>query len=127
MNFLESGIQNMRFPVMAAELSCAFCTQTSASFSVKVGSLSGWVDVHFPCEGHIKVRIRGALPNDYLEASKLRQFVSDLLRQLQIQKNETCEATFFKPTKIIEIGKSVNRQGMADRIETERKFIPPDK
>jgi hypothetical protein len=126
MNFLESGIRNLRFSVMSAELTCAFCTQTSASFSVKMGSSCGWVDVHFPCEGHIKVRIRGALPDDYLDASGVQQFVSELLRQLKIQKDETYEATFFKPTKVIEMGKSVNRDGMTDRIEIGRKFVPPD-
>jgi hypothetical protein len=126
MNFIESGIPNLRFSIMSAKLTCAFCTQTSASFSVKVGSLCGWVDVHFPCEGHIKVRIRGALPDDYLEASKLQQFVLDLLCHLKIQKDETYEATFFKPTKVIEMGKSVNREGLTDRIEIKRKFVPPD-
>jgi hypothetical protein len=126
MNFLESGIQNLRFSVMAAELTCAFCTQTSASFLVKVGSLSGWIDVHFPCEGHIKVRIRGALPDAYLEASKIHVFVVELLHQLKIQKDETYQATFFKATKTIEMGKPVNREGMADQIQTEKKFTLPD-
>jgi hypothetical protein len=126
MSFLESRIQNLRFSAMSAELACAFCTQTSASFSIKVGKRSGWVDVHFPCDGHIRVRIRGALPDEYLEPSRIRTLVSALLDQLKIQRDETCEATFFKPTKIIEMGKSVNRDGMSDRIETGRKFIAPD-
>jgi hypothetical protein len=126
MNFIESGIPNMRFSVMSAELTCVFCTQTSASFSVKAGNLRGWVDVHFPCEGHIKVRIRGALPDEYLEASRAQKFVSDLFCQLKIQKDETYEATFFKPTKVIEMGQSVNREGVMDQIEIERKFAPPD-
>jgi hypothetical protein len=124
-NFIESGILNMRFSVMSAELNCAFCTQTSASFSVKVKGFSGWLDVHFPCEGHVKVRIRGALPEDYLEASKIQRFVADILGQLRIQPDETYEATFFKPTKVIQMGKSVNREGVTDRIEIQRKFVPP--
>lgn len=126
MNFIESGIQKVRFYVMSAELTCIFCTQTSVSFSVKVGGFSGWVDVHFPCEGHIKARVRGALPDEFLEVPKVQCFITDLLRQLKIEQDETYEATFFKPTKTIEIGKSLNREGVTDRIEIERKFVPPD-
>jgi hypothetical protein len=126
MNFIDSGSQNLRFSVMSAELTGSFCTQTSAAFSVKAGSFRGWVDVHFPCEGHIKVRIRGALPDDYLKAPTIQQFVSELLAQLKIKSDETYEATFFKPTKVIEMGKSVNREAMTDRIDIERKHIPPD-
>jgi hypothetical protein len=126
MDFIESGIPNKRFSVMSAELTCAFCTQTSASFSVKTGNFSGWVDVHFPCAGHVKARIRGALPDELLQASELRQFVADLFRQLKIREDETFEATFFKPTKVVEMGRPANREGMTDRIEIERKFVPPD-
>jgi len=126
MNFLESGAQSLRFTVMGAELICAFCTQTSVSFCVKFGLQHGWIDVHFPCEGHIKVRIIAALPDDLLEASKIRELIPNLLGRLKIQPDETYEATCFKPTRILEIGRAVNRKGMTDRIETSRKFSPPD-
>ncbi|MEI8042029.1 MAG: hypothetical protein WCL11_11510 [Verrucomicrobiota bacterium] len=126
MNFIDSGFQNLRFSVMSAELACAFCTQTSAGFSVKAGTFRGWVDVHFPCEGHIKVRIRGALPDDYLKGPAIKQFVSELLAQLKVKSDDTYEATFFKPTKVVEMGKSVNREAVTDRIEIARKHIPPD-
>jgi hypothetical protein len=127
MNFLESGVPNLRFSVMGAELVCAYCTQTSASFRLKAGLRYGWIDVHFPCEGHIKARILAALPDEFLEVSKIREIVPEILNRLKIQPNETYEATFFKPTHVIELAQPVNREGVTDRIETERKFIPPAK
>ena len=125
MNFLESGAKALRFSILGAELACAFCTQTSVSFRVKFGLRHGWIDLHFPCQGHIKVRILAALPDELLETAKIRELVPELFRQLKIQQDETYEATFFKPAKIVEFGKSVNREGMTDRIETTRKFRPP--
>ena len=126
MNFLESNIRSLRFSIMTAELTCTFCTPASVSFSLKQGSSRGWVDVHYPCEGHIKAQIRGALPDGFLEGSKVRQFVTDLLRHLRIKEDETYEATFFKPTRVVELGKSKNREVTTDRIEIERKFNPLD-
>lgn len=111
---------------MTAELACTFCTRTSASFSLKLGGFRGWVDVHYPCQGHIKARIRGALPDTFLEAPKVQQFVAHLLRHLRINEDETYEATFFKATKVVELGKSVNREGTKDRIDIERKFVPTE-
>ena len=125
MKLFDPTIQGLRFPIIDTELSYAFSTQASVSFSVKIGGYRGWVDVHFPCDGHIKARVRGFLPDEYLESAKLRVFVSGLLKQLKIRE-ETYEATFFKATNVIEFGKSVNREAVTDRIETERKFIPPD-
>src|SRR5271170_2198239 len=98
MNFIESGIQNLQLSIMTVQVSCTFCTQTSASFSLKSGKHLGWIDVHFPCFNHVKVRIRGALPESYLEPTKMRLFVSELLEKLHIEKDETYQATFFKAT-----------------------------
>ena len=80
--------------------------------------MRSWVDVHFPCEGHIKVLIRGALPEAYLESSKIQPIITGLLGRLGIRQDETYEATFFKPTRAIQIGSSVNREGMTDRLES---------
>ena len=115
-NFVEAKARNLSFSIMTTALSCAFCTQTSISFVVKVGLFRGWVDVHSPCEGHIKTRINGALPDEYLEVPKLRQFLSDFLRQIHFQQGEIYEATFFKASRIVSMGNA------EDRIETERRF-----
>jgi hypothetical protein len=84
MNFLESGVPNLRFSVMGAELVFSCCTQTSASFRFKAGLRYGWIDVHFPCEGHIKARILAALPDEFLEVSKIREIVPKILNRLEI-------------------------------------------
>jgi hypothetical protein len=69
--------------------------------------------------------MRGALPEDYLEPVKIRQIISELLDKLHIEKNETYQGTFFKATNIVEIVRPVSHEGVTDRIEISRKFMPP--
>jgi len=75
MNFIESGVKNLQFSIGTAKLACAFCSQTSVSFDVQFGSQYGWVEVHFPCQGHIKVQLRAALPDEALEPSRIQELV----------------------------------------------------
>lgn len=125
MNFLELGVEHLQFSVAAIELSCSFCTPTSASFALKTGNHRGWIDVHFPCQGHIKLQIRGSLPEECLEFAKAKELIFALRRHLKISETETFEAVFFKPTKVFQIEQPTDREGMTDRILTTRKFSPP--
>lgn len=127
MNFTELCHQHLRFSIGAADLACLFSTQTSASFSIRVAGYRGWIDVHFPCEGHIKVWIRGALPEECLEASWVSQFIPAFMGQLKIPEDETYEAEFFKPASGIHMAQPVNREGMTDRLQTTRSYRLPER
>jgi len=122
MNFREFVDKHSRFSIGAANLACSFCTESSASFRVEVGTRHGWIDVHFPCNGHIKVQIRGALPKECLEPSWISQFVPAFLDYLGIAQDETYEAIFFWPTGSIAVSQPVDRTGLTDRIQTTRKL-----
>ena len=125
MDFRELLHQNSQFSMDEMELEVSFCTQTSVSFSIHIGVKRGWVDLHFPCEGHIKVQVRGAFPTHYLEPSKILRFIPLLFDHLGIATDETYEAVFFAPSQAIQTGQAVNREGMTDRIETTRSNKPP--
>jgi hypothetical protein len=81
--------------------------------------------MHFPCQGHIKLQIRGSLPEECLESAKIRELISALRKHLEIPETETYEAVFFKPTKIIQMSQPNNFAGETDRIDITRKFAPP--
>jgi len=126
MNFIELGIQQLHFSVGTWDLTYSFCTETSASFAVKMGGLHGWIDVHFPCQGHIKVHIRGALPAERLDAAKIQELISELRRHLKIPPKETYEAYFFKPVNVVATVQPVDREGKSDRIGTTTTWKVPD-
>ena len=125
MNFIEQGVQELRFSVGSSELACSFCTKTSASFVVQAGNHRGWVDVHYPCHGHVKVQIRGAFPADQLDYAIIHELIVGLLLKLAIPQNETYEALFFRPTDGTVISQPVNTEGKTDRIETMRSWSTP--
>jgi hypothetical protein len=59
-----------RFLVL--DLTASFSFKSPGSISFDLGTLSdgmfsviGWVDVHHPCEGHIKAKFRVLLPARY--------------------------------------------------------------
>ena len=74
------------------ELQCWFCTLSSVSFRIGKGIVRGWVDVHFPCAGHIKAHISGALREEDLEYDRTRKLVAGVMEQLKIPPDETYEA-----------------------------------
>src|SRR6185436_17425521 len=125
MNFLESGIPQLSFTVSKSHLSCDFCTETSASFILKMNNQRGWVDVHFPCHGHIKVQMRGRLPRECIDPIAVRELVEGILHHLKIPSDETYEALFFAATNLITVAQPVDREGKTDRIVSTTKWELP--
>ncbi|HMC28759.1 MAG TPA: hypothetical protein VKM56_13305 [Verrucomicrobiae bacterium] len=113
---MELNQQQLRFSMGDAEITSSFATETSVSFKVRIGGFLGWIDVHFPCGGHIKVQVRAALPMAWLEPAKMRELIKAILEHLGISKNETCEAVFFHPQNTIMIAQAMSRDGKTDRI-----------
>ena len=127
MSFAELGDQGRVFSIGELKFSVSFWSATSISFDLQVGVRHGWIDVHFPCQGHIKTRIRCAVPTECVNASNIRELIPEIFRRLRIASDETFEAEFFKQNDAIRITQPVDRHGTTDRIETIRDFkIPPD-
>jgi hypothetical protein len=79
-----------------------FKTASSVSFSLERHSKSlcptrqvGWIDVHYPCQNHIKLQIRISLPAEYHAADKLKTIVAEVFAATQIPADETYEALLF--------------------------------
>lgn len=76
----------------------------------------GWVDIHHPCEGHIKAQLRVCLPEKYLEWEPMRDLVHQLFDLLRIPADETYEADFVAASKQVGIEQATDRHGMTDRL-----------
>src|SRR4029079_11451438 len=87
-----------RFTVLDLLASFAFKSSGSVSFDLGtdcgVFKLVGWVDVHHPCEGHIKARFRVLLPARYHGPEQMRDFVQQMFSALGIPADETYEVEF---------------------------------
>ena len=76
----------------------------------------GWVEIHHPCEGHIKARIRALLPQEYHQPEKMKQIVEVLFVHAGIPVDETYEAHFVSPSAQVGISRPMDRNGYTDRI-----------
>lgn len=124
------------FPLLDFVARFAAKTDTSISFQLgrwgdavdfpgappkKLGSRSvctvfGWADVHHPCHGHIKARVRALLSEDLMQFESQRDIVHGLFDALSIPRDETFEADFFSSDNQQAIHQDVDRDGMSDRI-----------
>jgi hypothetical protein len=125
MNFIELGVHEKTFTISKSTLTCSFCTVSSVSFTVKFAHHRGWIAVHFPCQGHIKVHIQGGLAAECLDPVSIRELIAGILNQLSIPADETYEALFFTPTRVIRMAQPVDREGMTDRLESRTKWCLP--
>jgi hypothetical protein len=79
-----------------------FKTASSVSFSLERYSKSlcptrqvGWIDVHYPCENHVKLQIRISLPSEYHNPQKLKTIIAEVFAATEIPADETYEALLF--------------------------------
>lgn len=109
------------FDVVALRADFEFKTAASISFTLHdEGYVRGWVDVHHPCSGHIKLRIRGHMNESRganLSDSTARQIVAALVGALGIPAGETYEAAFFgRVGQWVYLEQRVDRDGMTDML-----------
>lgn len=87
----------------------------------KLGSRSvftafGWADVHHPCHGHIKARVRALVSKNLMQFESQRDIVHGLFDALSIPRDETLEADFLASDNQQAIHQEVDRDSMSDRI-----------
>ncbi|HEX8912516.1 MAG TPA: hypothetical protein VF796_09155 [Humisphaera sp.] len=76
----------------------------------------GWVDVHHPCDGHIKARLRIALPAKYRVEDRKLEVVQLIFAILHIPFDETFEATFLTTDQQSVLERFRDRRGNVDRL-----------
>lgn len=130
MSFLEAKYKNVDFR-LNDELSASFsfATETSISLTihdVKTLAFRGWIDVHYPCDGHIRLQLRISIAQVKIEPIFAKKVVEEVMSKLGLVDSETCEAIFFKATDRLRLSRGTNQEGLTDRIDTSRKFTLPD-
>jgi hypothetical protein len=115
------------FNILDLSAKLAFKSETSISFSVGkpiiirdkcAGSLAvGWIDVHHPCDGHVKTQLRIRIPVEYHDFHQEKIIIRTVFEILGIPLDETYEATFFSGDTVRCISQRTNRDGIWDVIE----------
>jgi hypothetical protein len=90
-------------------------------FIMKVGPdaafyVTGRVDVHHPCEGHIKAQLHVVLPAEYHPFERMREFVATIFEALGIPSDETFESQFVSPDQQVAYENATDREGLSDRM-----------
>jgi hypothetical protein len=97
-----------------------FKTSTSIGFDLAMerfhSTIVGKMQVHHPCDGHIKARIYVQLPKKHGDHNTLNQLRLQAFRSLDIPLDETYELEFTSAEDGLIIGQPVNRDGVTDRI-----------
>jgi hypothetical protein len=100
-----------------------FKSASSVSFSLERHSKSllparqiGWIDVHYHCQGHIKLQMRISLPSEYHAPEKLRAIVAAVVAATEVPADETYEALLFAASESMVMEQPLNREGITDRI-----------
>lgn len=113
---------------LAARLS--FRTESSLSFSLERHSKSllptrqiGWVDLHYPCDGHIKLQLRISLPSEYHTADSFRAVVAAVIAAAGVPADETYDAVLFGAAGVMQMVQSVNREGVTDRVFAQQNGL----
>jgi len=76
----------------------------------------GWLDIHHPCQGHIKARFRFFLPASYQVFPTMRAAIQQVFEAVGIPADETYEAHFAASTPVFSIEQATDRDGKSDRI-----------
>jgi hypothetical protein len=79
----------------------------------------GWVDLHYPCDGHIKAQVRIGLPPQRaaaLEWTDMRDAVEAIFAALGVPHDETYEAHFCGAEHQKSTAQPRDRHGMSDRL-----------
>ncbi|HSU55510.1 MAG TPA: hypothetical protein VLT36_15755 [Candidatus Dormibacteraeota bacterium] len=97
-----------------------FKTASSIGFDLAMerfhGTILGGMQVHHPCEGHIKARLYIQLPKKFRDHNLLDQLRIRTFNALRIPLDETYELEFRGAEDGLIIGQPVDRNGITDRV-----------
>ena len=76
----------------------------------------GWIDVHYPCNGPIKVLVRMEVPEEYRRFEKISFLVCALFRLLLIPENERYVAHWHDGKETQTIIHAADEHGIPDKF-----------
>ncbi len=80
-----------------------------------VFNVIGWIDVHHPCDGHIRTYLRIRMPEEYHALERVKSIVATIFKALDIPLDETYEATAFDSDNVIAVVQPKDRNGMTEQ------------
>lgn len=75
----------------------------------------GHLDLHHPCAGHTRARVRACLPERYFTVEHMRDMTRELFDRVGIPHDETYECLFVVPEKKMMLLQNVDRHGSTGR------------
>jgi hypothetical protein len=108
-----------KFAVLDLLASFEFKTATSVGFHLgrsvpPAFFVVGLLEVHHPCEGHVKARLTVVLPEGYHPWERMRDLVQQAFAELGIPADETYEAHFVAPGRQSALLQHTDRDGVTD-------------
>ena len=111
------------FTISGLTARVGFRSSSSISFELGLRSQSGftfshvgWIDVHHPCDGHIKAQLRIKLPSQFHEPEQMESIIAKVFESLAIPPDETYETLCFFYERAMAIERATDREGGTDRI-----------
>jgi hypothetical protein len=105
----------------ALDLLASFEFKTATSVGFHLGHsrphgffVVGLLEVHHPCEGHVKARLTVVLPEEYHPWERMRDLVQQVFTELSIPADETYEAHFVAPGRQSALFQHTDRNGITD-------------
>jgi hypothetical protein len=77
----------------------------------------GRIDVHHPCDGHIKAQLLIVLPAEYHASDRRERLIEQVFEALSIPPDETFEALFVSPNEQLLDERTTDREGNSDRLD----------
>jgi len=114
--------------IFGCQLRETFSTSGSRSFDLIAtgknlgkGAIVGWIDVHYPCRGHVRLKVRASVPERVLSGPDALKALSRLALELvEADPKEQFEVYMFSASNCA----SMSSSGTG-AIETSRLFTPP--
>ena len=78
--------------------------------------VSGALQVHHPCTGHIQAQLYVQLPRRYSDPQLLRQLCEAVFRELGIPADETYELHYSDAEGRVQMDQRISREGLVDAI-----------
>ena len=109
-------------PLLDLLASCSYRTETSIALglyrfeSANARSQRGTLDVHHPCDGHVKTLIRCQLPKSYLKRKQIAIIIKEVFVALHIPADETFDAYFYSERPQQGLSQNIDRNGKGSRI-----------
>ena len=134
-------LSRLEFPVLDLKAKLAFRTAASASFdlgrdlahstiswgdsrpgediTIDIGPVfeaAGRLDVHHPCDDHIKAHLLVTLPVEYHSRERMREFVATVFEALGIPADETYKVNYLSPKHGVCYIQPEDRDGVTDWV-----------